>query len=181
MAYRFEKAYRLCKKEKYRQKTLNLEIITCISEYQTYIEKDHMTLFYLLFFCIYYKNVDLIEYLRSLVSRIPPIDKINQLLELIDTNGIDRIRTVGEQVNQYVYHMVFYQAVDDDLKIVYSSILKQLRLIQLRDKDALTFLNNRDYEIIELCFGKIVVKINVQPFGYPKSTSFICHSYRKYN
>jgi len=27
---------------------------------------------------------------------------------------------VGEQINSIVYHMVFYQAIDDDLRIVYA-------------------------------------------------------------
>ena len=51
---------------------------------------------------------------------MPAIEKIDKLLEYIDVNGIDKIRTVGEQINSLVYHMVFYQGIDDDLRIVYS-------------------------------------------------------------
>ena len=81
-----------------------------------------------------------------------------------------------------VYHLVFYQAVDDDLRIVYSSIFRQLRFIQLRDKDALCFLNNRDYELIRQSFDKHITKMNVEQFGYdPRKTSIKCHSYRKFN
>lgn len=83
-----------------------------------------MTLFYLLFFCIYYKNAAIVEFLRNLISKIPLNAKINQLLELIDTHGIEKIRIVGEQVNTHVYHMVLYQAFDDNLRIVYYSILR---------------------------------------------------------
>lgn len=111
-----------------------------------------MALFYCLFFCIYYKNEELVEFLRSLIQKIYRHDKIDKLLEYIDVNGIERIRTVGEQINSIVYHMIFYQAIDDDLRIVYSQIFRQLRFIQMRDKDALQFLNQRDYELIRLSF-----------------------------
>ena len=97
-----------------------------------------MALFYCLYFCIYYNNPDLVEFLRTLISKMtdrPP--KIDQMLEYIDVNGIERLRTNGEVINTHVYHMVFYQAIDDDLRVVYSQILRQLRSIQLRDKDAL--------------------------------------------
>jgi len=129
IAYRFEKAYRLGKKTNQRKQTLNLEIIDCISEHSGYIEQDPMALFYSLFFCIYYKNEDLVEFLRTLIHKIHSHDKIDKLLEYIDVNGIDRIRTVGEPINSMVYHMVFYQAVDDDLRIVYAQIFRQLRFI----------------------------------------------------
>jgi hypothetical protein len=65
---------------------------------------------------------------------------------------------------------------------VYSSIFRQLRFVQLRDKDALAFLNNRDYELIRQSFDKHITKFNVDQFGYDvKGTSIKCHSYRKYN
>lgn len=122
VAYRFEKAYRLGKKKEVNERKhhLNLEIIDCISEHSGYIEQDPMALFYCLFFCIYYKNEELVEFLRTLIHKIHSHEKIDKLLEYIDVNGIEKIRTVGEQINLLVYHMVFYQAVDDDLRIVYS-------------------------------------------------------------
>jgi hypothetical protein len=108
IAYRFEKAYRLGKKAGEKKQTLNLEIIDCISDHSGYVEQDPMALFYCLFFCIYYKNEDLVEFIRTLIQKIPQNDKIDKLLEYIDVNGIEKIRTVGEQINQLVYHMVFY-------------------------------------------------------------------------
>jgi len=129
VAYRFEKAYRLGKKVTERKQSLNLEIIDCISEHAGYIEQDPMALFYCLFFCIYFKNEDLVEFLRQLIQKIHSHEKIDRLLEYIDQEGIDKIRTVGEQINQVVYHMVFYQSVDDNLRIVYSQILRQLRFL----------------------------------------------------
>lgn len=88
---------------------------------------------------------------------------------------------MGEQVNSHVYHMVFYQAMDDNLRIVYSSIFKQLRMIQLRDSDALCLLYNRDYELIKMSFEKHIAKLSLEQFGYSKDVSIKCHSYRKYN
>jgi hypothetical protein len=82
-----------------------------------------MALFYCLYFCIYYNNPDLVEFLRALISKIhitAKLERMEKLLEHIDVNGIERIRAVGEQINTHVYHMVFYQAVDDDLRVVYS-------------------------------------------------------------
>ena len=108
VAYRFEKAYRLSKKPGTRLQTLNLEVIECISEYFNYIEQDNMTLFYLLFFCIYYKNQVIVDFIRTLIQKAPPLPKVLRLLEMIDTHGIDKIRQVGEQVNSFVYHTVFY-------------------------------------------------------------------------
>jgi len=99
-----------------------------------------MAIFYCLFFCIYYLNQDLVEFLRILIHKLPANEKIDKLLEYIDVYGLKRLRTKGEQINMLIYHMVFYQAVDDDLRIVYSQIFYKLRFIQLRDKDALQFL-----------------------------------------
>jgi len=72
----------------------------------------------------------LVEFLRTLISKM--IDRprqIDQMLEFIDVNGIERLRTIGEVINSHVYHMVLYQAIDDDLRVVYSQILRQLRAI----------------------------------------------------
>ena len=97
VAYRFEKAYRLGKKvSAQKRQTLNLEVIDCIGEHQNYIETDHMSLFYLLFFCIYYNNAEIVDFIRNLVKRVPPVKKVDQLLEYMDVNGIEKIRTIGE-------------------------------------------------------------------------------------
>jgi hypothetical protein len=39
---------------------------------------------------------------------------------MIDTNGLIVLRTKGELLNSHLYHSVLYQAVDDELRIVYS-------------------------------------------------------------
>ena len=58
-----------------------------------------MTLFYCLYFCIYYNNADLVEFLRILIVKIPHNEKIDKLLEQIDINGIERIRERGSPIN----------------------------------------------------------------------------------
>jgi len=83
------------------------------------------------------------------------------MLELIDTHGIHRIRTVGEQINNIVYHMVLYRSFDDDLQVVYSAILKQIRFLQLRDIDSLHLLNKREYNLIKLIIDKYTARINI--------------------
>jgi len=120
-----------------------------------------MSLFYCLFFCVFYKNEGLVEFIRALIFKLDANKKIDRLLEYLDIYGIDKIRRVGEQINSIVYHMVFYQAVDDKLRVVYASIFRKLRFIQMRDKDALHFLNQRDYELIKLSFDKYTAKINL--------------------
>jgi len=55
--------------------------------------------------------------MNKMVSKI---DKIVKLLEYIDMNGIERLRTIGETINTFIYHMIFYQAMDDELRVVYS-------------------------------------------------------------
>ena len=55
-----------------------------------------------------------------------------------------------------------------------------MRFIQLRDKDAICFLNNRDYEIIELTFNKYTTKIDLSQF-YKHVAPIKAGSYRRYN
>jgi hypothetical protein len=129
LCYRMEKAYRLGKKMPEKRHTLNLEIIDCISDHSSYIEQDHMALFYCLFFCIYFRNQELLNFIRSLIQRIPANEKVDKLLEIIDVHGIEKLRLNGETMNQFVYHMVLYQAIDDDLRVVYASILRHLRFV----------------------------------------------------
>jgi len=126
-----------------------------------------MALFYCLYFCIYYNNPELVEFLKILINSMSEAEKpgkIDEILKMIDENSIDRIRTIGDPLNAHVYHMVFYQAVDDDLRIVYTQILRQLKFIMLRDIDALHLLKQRDYELIRLTFEKHPAKLNIASF-----------------
>lgn len=122
----------------------------------------------------------MIEFLRTLIHKIHSHPKIDKLLEYIDVNGCDRLRTKGDHLNQIVYHMVFYQAVDDDLKVIYSQIIRHLKFLMLRDSDALQLLNTRDYELIRLTFEKHVARINILTF-FPKAFPMKSQTYRMYS
>jgi hypothetical protein len=93
VAYRFEKAYRLGKKQSVKKAALNQEIISIIDEHSSYIEQDQMALFYCLYFCIYYNNPEVVQFLELLISKMEPSSaKIGQLLKIITENGIHRLR-----------------------------------------------------------------------------------------
>lgn len=65
------------------------------------------------------------------------------------------------------------------MRVVYSQIIRKLRFMQLRDKDAKRLLETRDYELIRIVLQKFTLKINfgeLCEIGMP-----ICHSYRAYN
>lgn len=167
VAYRFEKAYRLGKKMTLKKQALNEEITNIIDEHSSYLEQDPMALFYCLYFCIYYNNPELVEFLKVLIEKMEGYnkpEKIDELMKYIVENSIERLRTVGDPLNVHIYHMVFFQAVDDDLRIVYTQILRQLKMIMMRDNDALHLLKTRDYELIRLTFEKYSTKLNILSF-----------------
>jgi hypothetical protein len=130
VAYKFERGYRISKQQPEKKLALNMEIIQCISEHSDFINDDQMTLFFCLYFCIYFNNPDLVEFLRSLIHKMNIHDKrILRILELIDVNGILRLRKVGEAINQQLYHMVLYEAFDANLRVIYLQIFRQLKFI----------------------------------------------------
>jgi len=67
ICFRFEKAYLLGRQGKFKKRQLNLQLIDCISEYSIYIAEDPMSVFYCLFFCIFFNNPDFVEFLRLLI------------------------------------------------------------------------------------------------------------------
>ena len=79
-----------------------------------------------------------------------------------------------------MYHKVFYQAIDDNLRIVYSIIMKNIKFLMMRDKDGMYLLNQRDYELIKLSFKIQTTKLKHEVLN-TKKLSFRCKSYRKYN
>ena len=169
-----------------KKQTLNNEITTIIEEHAGYLEQDPMALFYCLYFCIYYNNPELVKFLNILIKKMEDNNKpkkIDEILKYIQENSIERLRTVGDPLNAHIYHMVLFQAVDDDLRIVYTQILRQLKMIMLRDSDALHLLKTRDYELIRLTFEKTAAKLNLSNFQDTKkrSDSLKSKNYRKYN
>jgi len=70
-----------------------------------------MALFYCLYFCVYYNNPELVEFLKILIEKMGESnkpEKIDEILKLIVENSIERLRTVGDPLNVHVYHMVFF-------------------------------------------------------------------------
>lgn len=57
--------------------------------------------------------------------------------------------------------------------------MRALKFIQLRDKDALHFLRNRDYELIRLSFSKLPTKIAITNF-FKKEFTLKSQSLRQY-
>jgi uncharacterized membrane protein YheB (UPF0754 family) len=54
VAYRFEKAYRLGKKQSQKKHQLNQEIIDIITEHSDYIGNFRLFFFYCLYFCLWF-------------------------------------------------------------------------------------------------------------------------------
>lgn len=79
-----------------------MEIIEIISEHSDYVEYEPMTIFYCLYFCIYYKNSHIVTFLKTLIQKVRLAEQhemINLMLQYIDDHGLDRLRTVGENIN----------------------------------------------------------------------------------
>jgi hypothetical protein len=70
VAYRFERAYRITKKQPEKISQLNMDVISVISEHSEFIMNDPSALFFCLYFCIFYKNPDLVEFLRTLLAKM---------------------------------------------------------------------------------------------------------------
>jgi len=89
VAYRFEKSYRLIKKSPEKKNQLNLDIIEVISDHSDFIEQDANALFFCLYFCIYYNNPEMVEFLKTLIKKMRVDNtEINYLLEQIELNGV---------------------------------------------------------------------------------------------
>ena len=97
IAYKFEKAYRLQKQLTHiKRRMFNMEIIDCISEHSGYLESDTNTVFYCLFFAIFYRNVEIVDFFREVSLKLQRNDHIDYLLEQIDIYGVPKLRTPGE-------------------------------------------------------------------------------------
>jgi len=70
VAYRFERAYRIVKIHPEKRNQLNLDIVEVISENSEYIQYDQTSLFFCLYFCIFYNNPALVDFLRTLIKKM---------------------------------------------------------------------------------------------------------------
>mmetsp|Transcript_12395 Transcript_12395/g.19357 ORF Transcript_12395/g.19357 Transcript_12395/m.19357 type:complete len:84 (+) Transcript_12395:2154-2405(+) len=75
---------------------MNMEIIEIIEEHSEFVQYFPMALFYCLYFCIYYNNEELVEFLRGVITKVAANPKIDRLIEYIDIYGIPKLRAVGE-------------------------------------------------------------------------------------
>lgn len=78
-------------------------------------------------------------------------------------------------------HIVFYQAIEDNLRLVYDQILTLLSEINLRDSDALHFIKERDFKIIEKSFTKLCKGCFVGLFMHKKYGNQIFKRYKTYS
>ena len=78
--------------------------------------------------------------LMTKLDQTQQIRKIDELMTLILLHGIDRLSNNSDTACQEFFHIVFYQAIDDNMRLVYYNILLKLKEINLRDSDALHFI-----------------------------------------
>lgn len=168
-----------------KMKKLQAEIVDIIFEHSDYIEAEPMAFFYCLYFCIYFKNETMVSFLNTLIKKSSLAlsnPKIEVLIKHIEEYGLERLRTVGENINTYIYHLVFYQSMDDDLRICYSQIIRKLKFIQMRDLDAVHLLKTRDYILIKETFTKFTTKMKIKGFTDDEiKVGLKSRNYRKYN
>jgi len=79
---------------------------------------------------------------------------IEYLQDQIELKGIETLRSFNDMSNSIVFHLILEQAFLDDLRVVYSKIIRKLDKIMIRDKEAKKLVENRDYELIKLIIGK---------------------------
>jgi len=113
-----------------KRSQMNQEILAIISDHSEYIYHDPMTLFYCLYFCIFYNNPEIIVILRTLIGKIEETHlpkKVYQLLGYIDINGIERLRRKGDDLSTLIFHIAMYQAFNDKLRLVYSQLIYSMK------------------------------------------------------
>lgn len=115
-------------------------------------------------------------------DKLQQIEKIQDLMQKIKTHGISTLASPGTSESLQFYHTVFYQAVQDNLRLVYDQIMGKVDVLYLRDLDALHFIKQRDWRIIEKSFSKNTRSSNMtQMFMHKNLQSNTAHKYKMYN
>jgi hypothetical protein len=83
--------------------------------------------------------------------------------------------------NLEFFHVVFYQAVEDNLRLVYDQIMGKLHVLYLRDRDALHFIRQRDWKIIEKSFSKTSRSGITGVFMHKQLPNHSAYHYKTYN
>ena len=108
------------------------------------------------------------------------IKKIDDLLERIHMHSIRGLQEHGIYSLEF-FHVVFYQAVEDSLRLVYDQIMGKLSCMYLRDRDALHFIRQRDWKIIEKSFSKTSRSGITGVFMHKQLPNHTAYHYRNYN
>ena len=169
IAYTFERSYKIGRRFPDKIDGWNMEIICILSEHSDYIYSDPEVLFFAAFFCVFYNNQFLLNFLKSLIERIrinrqATKQRLDAFLELVDHYGIEFTRKIGEQVNTRAYHSVLFTAFDQKLRVVYSKIIRKLSFIFLRNQDSKHLLLTQDFELIQESFKKRPAKLWLKEF-----------------
>ena len=107
---------------------------------------------------------------------------INEQIQRVTCNDFEELDDITKTISMEFYHEVFYKAVDDgQLRFVYDQILKRLKDIYLRDKDAIHFINTRDFVIINESFEKNTKSHMVHLKMHKNQTKHKSCKYKKYN
>lgn len=109
------------------------------------------------------------------------IRMIDELLILILYHGIDKLSNNSDPACQEFFHTIFYQAIDDNMRLVYYNILLKLKEVNLRDSDAMHFIKQRDWQIIEKSFKKSSKGLFTGLMMHKKYADQVSRSYKTYN
>lgn len=115
------------------------------------------------------------------LDRTQQIKMIDELLMRIHNQGIKRLSNTSDPMCQEFFHIVFYQAIDDNLRLVYDQIMGRLKEINLRDRDAIHFIKQRDWRIIEKSFKKSSKGLFTGLMMHKKYADQVSRSYKQYN
>jgi len=69
------------------------------------LEADPTAIFYFLYFCIYFNNTFIIDFLKTVIEKLGSLnrevqdEKTDYLLKMLDSHGLDRLRCQGDPVN----------------------------------------------------------------------------------
>ena len=68
--YAFELAAKLEKEHHEKKDEADMEIIQLLREYSDYIQHDPLVLFYCLFFCVYFNNSFILDFVRTVILKM---------------------------------------------------------------------------------------------------------------
>jgi len=71
-----------------------------VREFSWYIDQEESSVFFCLYFCVYYNIPELVEFFRKIIESVDYQDQqTDQLLEAVDVYGVARLRHIGDPAN----------------------------------------------------------------------------------